>query len=53
MLRYPIQEALVYMLESYEHRKSDIQFTNDKCMNATMRFLAVPAFAVLFEFAMN
>ena len=51
MLRYPIQEALVYMLESYEHRKSDIQFTNDKCMNATMRFLAVPAFAVLFEFA--
>ncbi len=51
MLRYPIQKALVYMLESYEHRKSDIQFTNDKCMNATMRFLAVPAFAVLFEFA--
>ena len=51
MLRYPIQEALVYMLESYEHRKSDIQFTNDKCMNATMRFLAVPAFAVLFELA--
>ena len=51
MLRYPIQEALVYMLESYEHRKSDIQSTNDKCMNATLRFLAVPAFAVLFEFA--
>ena len=38
-------------MSDVEHRKSDIQFTNDKCMNATMRFLAVPAFAVLFELA--
>jgi len=51
MQRYPIQEALVYMLESYANRKSDSQFTNDKCMNATMRSLAPAVVAVLLEFA--